>query len=775
MTQYVADYYSSTVLCTNDIEIVKSRIDELLKKNLDAEKKFVDPDFGPTKKDPKGETAIFYPSDEDVEMSGDSSVGQYNNVAGLSIDMISWLRPRDFCKDPKKCSFVTDEASDDESPKGKSKAKQVKKTQGGASSLDVMQGNLGDCWFISAMALIAIRDDLFNNIICNGAFKSYEAKGVYVFKMHKNCKAHYIIIDDKIPCLEKAHGDYIPAFARNRNPNEFWVSLFEKAYAKLNIRYINLTSGFIDEALQDLTGLAPEMLRFTPSVSADEFWETLKMLVHTGSLIGTSLNFLGRRDYPEDEKRELQREAKLSGIQYGHAYGILDVREVEVDGVINRLLRIKNPWGKENNMEWSGDWGDADVKWTIEMKKKYNDAAAQIPSKLDKEELIHKFGKNDNIFIMNIEDYIRFFNTLMTVRDFPDEWSGIRYFTSWNPSYGLPPKSVNWGKNPCFAFTLSKKAEVSVRLQQPDPRCFADARPPMKKLVLMFLIFKNPTVALTQFNPSNMALQSNAADSRSVSAEGDLPPGDYLISIFTAADGVFSNCYLSIYFNCKKEEIIFTDKTWEVILEEEEQKEEKKTRPKGPARIAPLVKKVPEEKSDPDEIIMEIHEQKDDMEVVIKDPAALELEIEINISTLLGVGYAQYKEFQNYSKEQQEMLATNYSVPQGVVDLNDYCLGARGVSTLIGSIFKTRNLQALYLRNNQINDQIILELCRKLGKCKSLKEIDVSCNGEITDRGGAALLYLAGKVPSLQKIDISRTSISLDLAHQLLTRVNRSE
>ena len=88
MTQYVTDFYSRTVVCTNDIEVVKSRVDDLIKHSLDADKKFSDPDFGPNPKDPKGENAIFYPKDEAVEIQGDASVGQYNNVAGLNIDMI---------------------------------------------------------------------------------------------------------------------------------------------------------------------------------------------------------------------------------------------------------------------------------------------------------------------------------------------------------------------------------------------------------------------------------------------------------------------------------------------------------------------------------------------------------------------------------------------------------------------------------------------------------------------------------------------------------------
>lgn len=287
MATYVSDYYSNTVFVTANIEEVRAKVRELIETYVGPDKKFSDPDFGPIDKDPKGESAIFYPSDESVELQGDASVGQYNNIAGLNIDMITWQRPQDFCKDPSRCKFITreDEESDEEEldedleeEKVPKKSKTIKLNpdeslakvkRGGASSLDVMQGNLGDCWFISALALVASRDDLFDHMLCNGEFEEYEKMGLYVFRMFKNCKVHFIVVDDKIPCMERRNGHCFPAFARCRNPNEFWVSLIEKAYAKLNIRYINLTSGFIDEGLQDLTGLAPEMIRFSANVDLD--------------------------------------------------------------------------------------------------------------------------------------------------------------------------------------------------------------------------------------------------------------------------------------------------------------------------------------------------------------------------------------------------------------------------------------------------------------------------------------------------------------------------
>ena len=51
-----------------------------------------------------------------------------------------------------------------------------------------------------------------------------------------------------------------PVFGRCSNQHEMWVSLIEKAYAKLHGCYGNLISGYVDEGLQELTGFQPEKI-----------------------------------------------------------------------------------------------------------------------------------------------------------------------------------------------------------------------------------------------------------------------------------------------------------------------------------------------------------------------------------------------------------------------------------------------------------------------------------------------------------------------------------
>ena len=154
----------------------------------------------------------------------------------------------------------------------------------GASTNDVIQGALGDCWFIGALSVLATEDafirgsfdpekntdDEINNNEAKGMtsgvyppmFHYLRKYGMYVFRFFKNYRWRYVIVDDRLPCYKKNYGEPEIVFGKCRSQNEFWVPLIEKAYAKIHQCYEALICGFIDDGLTDMTAYAQTKLIF---------------------------------------------------------------------------------------------------------------------------------------------------------------------------------------------------------------------------------------------------------------------------------------------------------------------------------------------------------------------------------------------------------------------------------------------------------------------------------------------------------------------------------
>lgn len=65
---------------------------------------------------------------------------------------------------------------------------------------------------------------------------------------------------------------------------------------------------------------------------------------------------IGCANSQKDDDGKQQDGMGNTGILFNHAYGVLDVRDV--DGLT--LIRIRNPWG---HGEWSGKFADEDEAW----------------------------------------------------------------------------------------------------------------------------------------------------------------------------------------------------------------------------------------------------------------------------------------------------------------------------------------------------------------------------------------------------------------------------
>lgn len=112
-----------------------------------------------------------------------------------------------------------------------------------------MQGGLGDCYFLCAIASLAEYPDIITWLF---DFDILNENGIYSVWININGAWRNYIVDEYFPCSRNS-GKLDFAFSKT-NENELWVLLLEKAYAKAYGSYWNIVGGDPAVALRDLTG-----------------------------------------------------------------------------------------------------------------------------------------------------------------------------------------------------------------------------------------------------------------------------------------------------------------------------------------------------------------------------------------------------------------------------------------------------------------------------------------------------------------------------------------
>ncbi|XP_067949690.1 calpain-15-like [Watersipora subatra] len=240
---------------------------------------------------------------------------------------------------------------------------------------DVLQGELPDCWFLTAAASIAEKKFLLDRIFPVDQLNPY---GVYGFKLCVNGDWREVIIDDKLPCDSEKQ----LMFAKGKR-RQLWVPLLEKAIAKLLGGYSALHKKTLNDGMRYLTGCAVEG-HFTAELRDEgrqqALWERLRVALQDGFIVACST-------YPKSHTNF--RRVGLSG---KHGYSFLAMAQI---GDV-KLFLLRNIWGK---VAFNGDWSEGSDKWR------------NVP-----ENLIPPQGKGNSaegIFWMSMEDFIRYFASLL--------------------------------------------------------------------------------------------------------------------------------------------------------------------------------------------------------------------------------------------------------------------------------------------------------------------------------------------------------------------------
>jgi len=253
----------------------------------------------------------------------------------------------------------------------------------------VRQGSVGNCWFLSALAVVAERPSLISQIVPQ---RCTNTVGLYQINFCLDGKWTPVLVDSHLPVVQ----DHKTAFCATPD-HQLWPALVEKAYAKVHGSYAQLSGGFIAEGWQDLTGAPTETLvlgLFRERL--DELWQLLQTFSREGFLMGVATSRGG------------------DGLVGGHAYSVLKVYQIDNIKVGSqpklteasftgassqeretlRLVRIRNPWGQR---EWKGDFSADSDKWTRLLRQKLG---------------AESFAKGDGTFFMSLTDMVHRFHHL---------------------------------------------------------------------------------------------------------------------------------------------------------------------------------------------------------------------------------------------------------------------------------------------------------------------------------------------------------------------------
>ena len=341
----------------------------------------------------------------------------------------------------------------------------------GINKDDIIQGGLGDCYFLSAVAALCKYPELVEKLFLIKTKSNEHCYGCY-YRVNGIWKL--VLVDDYFPC----YGSWGLNFSfTSTNGNELWVVLLEKAWAKLNGCYAKVIGGEANEIFDVITNTYSEKIKIKRG-QEDMIWNKFsegekKGYIMTAGTSGDTYNL----------------DLEENGLVPGHAYTIIKVQEFNTSYGKAKLVNIRNPWG---NGEWSGEWNDSSSRW--------NNVNGGRPTA----------KKNDGSFWMSIEDFCKYYVIV-----------GISHFyTNYLYTYyHVPKKITQQGPFLSKIVVQNDNTHAYICLHQKNPR-----------IILKDGTYQKPVICYLMLVDENYRyIKANSGAERTTCIEVNLNKGNYYL------------------------------------------------------------------------------------------------------------------------------------------------------------------------------------------------------------------------------------------------------